>query len=56
MGGFWLQKAHAGQTRSVPGPLEEISAQLELGHDRRGEVDPDRVKLGERDRLIAGLA
>jgi hypothetical protein len=36
--------------------LYDISVQLELGNEGGGERDPGGMQLGERDRVVVGLA
>ena len=54
--GFWLEQAHADQPAVLVDALYDVSVQLELGYDGGRERDPDVVQLGERERLVAGLA
>jgi len=53
---FWMQQAHADEPPVVIDALDDVSVELELGDDGGREVNPAGVKLGESDRLLAGLA
>jgi hypothetical protein len=51
-----MEQAHADQPSVVIDPLDDVSAQLELGDDSGWEVNPAGVQLRKSDRLVAGLA
>jgi hypothetical protein len=43
-----MEQAHADESLVVIDALDDVSAQLELGHDCGREVNPAGVKLGRR--------
>ena len=54
--GFWMEQAHADEPSVVIDALDDVSVQLELGHDCGREVNPAGVQLDKSNRPAAGLA
>lgn len=51
-----MAQAHADQPPVVVDALDDVSVELELGHDGGREVNPAGAELRERDGLVTGLA
>ena len=54
--GFRLHQAYTGEPPAVMDALDDVSVELELGHDGSREVNPAGVQIGKGDWLFASLS
>jgi hypothetical protein len=54
--GLWIEHPYTEEPPVVIDALDDVSIQLELGHDGGREVDPGGMQLRKGNRLGTGLA